>query len=197
MDHFIKNIEASHIEAGNVCVSWGWPTGYDCVRIVFEHKLGGRDAASLSPEELSECSDLCFMDEFRISGGKYIYPVADNDAGLLRFRVYCCDSPGSTDFTKSSDTARITGITLNVRYKLVEKKSGKTYKKVKFTIDSDAEIPSGTLAYRLQPGRYVYTVDKTLPAGASEIGPVIADARDSIKLELASGHEDEFVLLEQ
>jgi|GEM_PF-3589392 len=197
MDHFIKNIEASRTEDGNVCVSWSWPTGYSCVRVVFEHKLHGKDAASLSDAELAECSDLCFMDEFRISGGKYIYPVSDRDAGLLRFRVYCCDSPDSADFTKSSDSARITGITLNVRYRLIEKKSGKTYKKVKFTIDSDAEIPAGTLVYRLMPGRYAYSIDKMLPAGSSAIGPVIADAGDSVTLELAPGHEDEFALTAQ
>ena len=197
MECYIKNISASRTEDGNVCVSWNWPAGYSCVRVLFEHKLAGREVSQLSPAELSECSDLCFMDEFRISGGKYIYPVTESEAGLLRFRVFCCDSPESTDLTRSSDTARIAGITLNVRYRITEKKSGKIYKKVTFAVESDAEIPSGTLAYRIQPERSVYTVDKTLPKGSSVIGPVIADARSTVTLELAAGHEDEFALTVQ
>ena len=197
MDCFIKNISASRTDDGNVCVSWNWPAGYSCVRILFEHKLSGREAASLSPAELADCSDLCFMDEFRISGGKYIYPVTDSEAGLLRFRVCCCDSPDNTDFSRTSDTARIAGITLNVRYKMTEKKSGKIYKKVSFTLDSDAEIPSGTLAYRLRPERSVYTVDKTLPRGSSVIGHIVTNAGSTVTLELAAGHDDEFVLTKQ
>lgn len=197
MECYIKNISASRTEDGNVCVSWNWPAGQSCVRVVFEHKLAGREVTSLSAAELSDCSDLCFMDEFRISGGKYIYPVSDSEAGLLRFRVYCCDSPESTDFTKSSDTAKITGITLNIRYRITEKKSGKTYKKAAIEIDTDSDIIAGTLAYRIMPGRAVYSVGRYLPRGKSVIGPVILDARDSIALELAAGHEDEFALTAQ
>ena len=80
---------------------------------------------------------------------------------------------------------------------MTEKKSGKIYKKVSFTLDSDAEIPSGTLAYRLRPERSVYTVDKTLPRGSSVIGHIVTNAGSTVTLELAAGHDDEFVLTKQ
>ena len=100
MSVFIGNIGAARTADGNIAVSWNWPNGYNCVRVVFVHKLGGRDVTKLTPDELSEVSDLCFTDEFQIAGGKYIYPIGANDAGLLKFRVYCCSDPSHTDFEK-------------------------------------------------------------------------------------------------
>lgn len=192
MEEFIKNIAARRSEDGSISLSWVWPTGYDCLRVVFLHKLGGRDPAALSPEELSEVSDLCFMDEFRIAGGRYVYPVGPGDAGLLKFRVCCCAGTDSTDFERCSGTAQITGITIGVRWASSEKKSGKTYKKVMFTLSSDAGIPAGSLAYRTVRHDALFPIDRAIPKGESQIGPVILEAEESAVLGLAPGHEDEF-----
>lgn len=195
MDYFIKNTAAARTADGNVSVSWVWPSGYQCVRIVFVHKLGNRDIRKLSPDELNGVSDLCFTDEFQISGGKYIYPVGENDTGLLKFRVYCCDDPAHTDFEKYSDTVHITGITLNIRYKTAAKKSGKTFKKLTFSVTADCAVPAEVLAYRV--GGAVYPVTADIPAGASELPPVIVPVSADAVLELAAGHEEEFALSAQ
>lgn len=195
MDNYIKNTEAIRTADGNVAVSWVWPSGYNCVRIVFLHRLGNRDLKKLSADELGEVSDLCFMDEFQISGGKYLYPVGSNDTGLLKFCVYCCDDPAHTDLGKYGDTVHITGITLNIRYKTAEKKSGKTYKKITFSVTADCAVPAEVLAYRVNGTVYPVTAD--LPAGASELPPVVAPAHASATLELAAGHEEEFQISAQ
>lgn len=192
MSVFIGNIGAARTADGNIAVSWNWPTGYSCVRIVFVHKLGGRDVARLTPDELSEVSDLCFTDEFQIAGGKYIFPVGANDTGLLKFRVYCCDDPAHTDFAKCSDTAHITGITLNINYKTAAKKCGKTYKKITFSVNADCAVPAEVLVYRLSPGDTEYHISADIPAGASELPPVIVPANCNAELRLAAGHEEEF-----
>ncbi len=194
MEEFIKGIAAVRTADGSVAVKWVWPSGYTCVRVVFVHRLGGRDAAELSPGELAECSDLCFTDEFTVAGGSYVFPIGAKDAGLLKFRVYCCDSPDSTDFSKSSGTAQITGITLNIGYKTSEKKSGKLHKKITIALKSDAQVPPGALAYRITPGGAEYVIHRRIEAGSSELGPIIAGAQDSVTLTLAPGHEDEYVI---
>ncbi len=196
MNEFIANISAARDNSGNIAVSWVWPSGYDCVRIVFTHKLGGRDVSGLRAEELSECSDLCFTDEFRTAGGKYIYPVGANDAGLLGFCVYCCEAPDRMIFEKHSGIARVTAITLNIRYKVNEKKSGKLYKKLTFRLDCDAEVPAGSLAYRLASTGAVYVIGTRVPKGSSETPPVIVTVSDKAVLMLAQGHEDEYVIQE-
>lgn len=189
MDEYIKNISAMKTPDGNVSVTWVWPMGYNCVRVVFLHRLGGKDVTALSPDELASASDLCFMDEFQIAGGKYVFPVGGNDAGLLRFRVYCCESPDNMLMDKSSGTAQVTGRTLYLRYRTNAVKSGKRYKKVSFSVTSDASVLPGTLAYRV--GSAPYSVNIPVPAGASVIGPVIVGANDDITLGLAAGHENE------
>lgn len=197
MDEFIRGIEALHTADGSIAVKWIWPTGYTCVRVVFVHRLGGRDVSELTPEELAECSDLCFTDEFQIAGGRYVFPVGAKDAGLLKFRVYCCDSPESTDLTKFSGTAQITGITLGIKYKTSEKKSGKVYKKITLSLVSDAEVPAGALAYRVMPSGSEYVINSRTAAGASETGPIIVGVQESVTLGLAPGHEDEYVIEKQ
>ena len=193
MDQFIKNIEAARTADGNIAVSWVWPTGYKCVRIVFLHRLGNRDLRKLTAEELGEVSDLCFTDEFQISGGKYIYPVGENDTGLLKFCVCCCDDPAHTDLGKCSDTVHITGITLNIRYKTAAKKSGKTCKKTVFTVTADCAVPAEVLAYRTGGNVYPVTVD--IPAGTSVLPAITVPASADVSLELAAGHEEEFALI--
>ncbi len=197
MDDFIVNISAVRDNSGNIAVSWVWPSGYDCVRIVFIHKLGGRDVSALSAGELSEVSDLCFTDEFRTAGGKYIYPVSAGDAGLLGFCVYCCESPDRMITDRHSGIARVTAITLNVRYKVSEKKSGKLYKKIMFRLDCDAAVPAGSLAYRINPSGAVYPINSPVPKGESDTATVIAGVSDSVELILAPGHEDEYKILEK
>lgn len=194
MDVFIKGIAALRTAEGSIAVKWVWPSGYTCLRIVFLHRAGGRDPSELSPEELAQCSDLCFAEEFQIAGGRYVFPIGANDAGLMKFRVYCCDSPESTDFSKFSDIAQITGITLNVSYKTSEKKSGKLYKKITLSIKSDADIPAGALAYTVKPSGTEYPVNRSVPKGDSEIGPVIVGTNESVTLGLAKGHENEYVI---
>ncbi len=194
MDEYIKGIAALRTADGSVAVKWVWPSGYSMVRIVFVHRLGGRDVTSLTPDELAECSDLCFTDEFQIAGGRYVFPIGAKDAGLLKFRVYCCDSPESTDFTKPSGIAQITGITLNISYKTAEKKGGKMYKKITLALKSDAEVPAGALAYRISPGGAEYVIHQRVAAGSSELGPIIAGAQAGVTLTLAPGHEDEYVI---
>ena len=191
MDEYIKNIAAARAADGNIVLSWAWPTGCGCVRVVFLHRLGGRDISDVPPSELGGVSDLCFMDEFQIAGGKYVYPIGGNDAGLLKFRVYCCDSPENIDFGKCSGTAQITGITLNISYRTSAKKSGKKYKKVTFSVKADAAVSAGSLAYT------VYNVNVPVPQGESELGPVILYAQDEAALELAAGHEDEYAITAQ
>ena len=196
MDEFrIKNIAAARLADGGIAVSWVWPAGYQCVRIVFLHLLGDRDIARLSPAELSEVSDLCFMDEFRIAGGRYICPSGKNSAGLLKFRVYCCESPEKTDLDGFSDIVRITGTVLNIRYTSTEKKSGKMYKKVTLHTEADVSVPAGTLVYKSSLSGAVYPVSRIIPAGPSETGPVILGEHDSLTLALAPGHEDEYKLI--
>ena len=194
MDGYIRGISAQRTSDGSIAVKWVWPSGYNCVRIVFLHRLHGREISELSAEELAGCSDLCFSDEFQIAGGRYIFPVGTSDAGLLKFRVYCCDSPESTDFTKSSDIAKITGITLKISYRTTEKKSGKTYKKITLSINSDADVPPGTLSYRVMPSGADYPINALIPAGASQTGPIITGVQESVKLGLAPGHDDEYVI---
>ena len=197
MSVFIGNIGAARTADGNIAVSWNWPNGYNCVRVVFVHKLGGRDVTKLTPDELSEVSDLCFTDEFQIAGGKYIYPIGADDAGLLKFRVYCCSDPAHTDFEKCSDLTHITGITLNIRYKTAAKKCGKAYKKITFSVTADCAVPAEVLVYRLTQGGTEYHISADVPAGASELPPVIVPVNSSAELKLASGHEEEFALNEQ
>ncbi len=194
MSLFIANTAAARTSDGSIAVSWNWPTGYNCVRIVFVHKLGGRDVTKLTPDELSEVSDLCFLDEFQISGGKYIYPVGDSDKGLLKFRVCCCDDPAHTDFGKCGDTVHITGITLNINYKTAAKKCGKTYKKVIFSVSADCPVPAEVLVYRVTPPGTEYPVTRDIPAGSSELPPVIIPAQSEASLRLAVDHEEEFLL---
>ncbi len=194
MEEYIRNIAAIRSADGNIMLSWVWPSGYSCVRVVFLHRLGGKDIKTLSPAELGAASDLCFMDEFQIAGGKYVYPIGANDAGLLKFRVYCCDSPEQTDFDKCSAPVSITGITINVRYKTSAKKSGKTYRKFSFTVTADANIPTGSLAYRIRPSGALYTINTVLPSGTTEVGPVILGIQEDAVLELAPGHEEEFAI---
>ncbi len=195
MDYFIKNIRAERTADGNIAVSWVWPSGCNCVRIVFPHKLGSRDIRKLTPDELGEVSDLCFTDEFQISGGKYLYPVGENDTGLLKFRVYCCDDPAHTDFDKCSDTVHITGITLNIRWKAAAKKGGKTYKKVTFTVTADCDVPAEVLSYKV--GGEVYPVTADIRAGTSDLPPIVVPASADVSLELAAGHEEEFAVIPQ
>lgn len=194
MSGYIKNIGASRTADGNIAVSWSWPQECGCVRIVFEHRTGGADISSMTAEQISSVSDLCFQDEFRVAGGKYIYPLSAADAGLLKFRVYCCESPENTLWDRSSETARITGITLNINWRLTEKKSGKLYKKVTFVLDSEHDVPAGTLGYRTVSSGAEYVIGRGLPAGHTEVGPVILGVSESVALCLAPGHEDEFVL---
>jgi hypothetical protein len=194
MSVYIKNMAAARTSDGSIALSWSWPQECSCVRVVFLHRLGGRDIASLSKDELAAASDLCFPDEFRIAGGKYIYPVGADDAGLLKFRVYCCDSPESTDTERFGETVQITGITLNIGYKLEEKKSGKLWKKVTFRLNCDRGVPAGTLAYRIGASDAEYRINSAIPAGASEAGPVIVGISDTVTLGLAPGHEDEYAV---
>lgn len=194
MSAYIRNMNAARTADGSISLSWSWPQGCTCVRIVFLHRLGGRDVTELGADELAAASDLCFQDEFRIAGGKYIYPVGAGDAGLLKFRVYCCEGTDKTDFEKSGDVVQITGITLNIGYKISEKKSGKIYKKVTFIMNCDSDVPAGTLAYRVGASDTEYRINRPLPAGASEAGPVIVGMNDTVTLGLASGHEDEFAI---
>lgn len=194
MNEFIANISAARDNSGNIAVSWVWPTGYDCVRVVFTHRLNGRDVSALSAAELSEVSDLCFTDEFRTAGGKYIYPVGAKDAGLLGFCVYCCETPDKMLTDKCSGTAKVTAISLNIKYSVNEKKSGKLYKKATFSIESDASVPAGHLAYRVSSTGSVYIIGVPVPSGRSETPPIILGASDKAELILASGHEDEYMI---
>ena len=192
MDEYIKNLAAVRSNDGNILISWVWPSGYTCVRIVFLHRLAGRDIRKLSADELGNVSDLCFLDEFQIAGGKYVYPIGSKDTGMLKFRVYCCESPDKTEFDKCSADVGITGITLDLRYKSVFKKSGKNFKKVTFSINSEADIPPGSLAYRVMPAGMLYPINAALPAGSSDVGQIIIGAAEDCVLELAPGHEGEF-----
>ena len=194
MSAYIKNMTAARTADGNIALSWNWPQECTCVRVVFLHRLGCDDITGLSEEEIAAASDLCFPDEFRIAGGKYIYPVSAADTGLLKFRVYCCISPTETDRERCGDTVRITGITLNIDWKITEKKSGKLYKKTTFRLVSDHDIPAGTLAYRIGASDDRYVINCALPAGESEAGPVILGVSDTVTLDLAPGHEDEFAI---
>ncbi len=197
MSYFITNAAAARTSDGSIAVSWNWPAGCNCVRVIFLHRLGGRDVTKLTSDELSAVSDLCFPDEFQISGGKYIYPIGAEDTGLLKFRICCCDDPAHTDFEKCSDTVHITGITLNITYRAAEKKCGKTYKKLTFSVNADCAVPAEVLAYRVTPPGIEYPVTRDVPAGASELPPVVIPARSEAALKLAVGHEEEFVLKEK
>ncbi len=191
----IKNISAVRVNVGSIAVSWTWPAGCPCVRIVMLHRLGGKDIGRLSEQELASASDLCFPDEFQVAGGKYIYPVGENDKGLLKFQVFCCDDPSHTDLGRHSAAAHITGITLNIRYKTTVKKSGKAFKKVIFSAESDCDVPAEVLAYKVD-GR-VYPASCGLCAGTSQLPPVVVPAQSDAVLCLAAGHEEEFALAAQ
>ncbi|MCR4780163.1 MAG: hypothetical protein K5876_03605 [Ruminiclostridium sp.] len=194
MSCYITNTATVRTSDGSIAVSWNWPTGCGCVRVVFVHRLGGRDVTKLTPDELSAVSDLCFPDEFQIAGGKYVYPIGPEDAGLLKFRVYCCTDPAHTEFGKCGETVHITGITLNISYKTAVKKCGKVYKKVTFSVNADCPVPAEVLVYRLTPSGAEYPVTRDIPAGASELPPVIIPAQSEASLRLAVGHEEEFLL---